>query len=174
MSKESLQARIQEEVFTFINSRHSLQMATIGEQNEPYASYSPFAIGDDCLYVLLSEMAVHANNLQENPKAAVMIIADEDSSKELFARKRVNYSIQADLLTYETEQWTLGINALANRHGDRINSISQLDDFKLFKLKPTGGRYVKGFGKAYTLAGNSLTGSEIQHMTGGHRKRSAA
>ncbi|RTE66310.1 heme utilization protein HutZ [Amphritea opalescens] len=174
MSKESLQAKIQEEVSTFINSRYSLQLATVGEHNEPYASYSPFAIGDDCLYVLLSEMAVHANNLQQNPTAAVMVIADEDTSKELFARQRVNYSIQADLLTHATEAWAEGINALANRHGDRINKLSQLDDFKLFKLKPTGGRYVKGFGRAYTLAGNGLTGNEIQHITGGHTKRTAA
>ncbi|MDX2422892.1 MAG: pyridoxamine 5'-phosphate oxidase family protein [Amphritea sp.] len=174
MSKESLQARVQAEVLTFINSRQSLQLATIDDENQPYASYSPFAIGDDCLYVLLSEMAVHASNLRANPKAAVMIIQDEDSANELFARVRVNYSIEAELLTHSTEQWTLGINALANRHGDRVNKLSQLSDFKLFKLKPTGGRYVKGFGRAYTLAGKGLTGSEVQHITGGHIKRTAA
>ncbi len=174
MSKESLQARIQTEIVAFIQSRHSLQLATIDEKNEPYASYSPFAIGDDCLYVLLSEMAVHANNLQHNPQAAVMIIQDEDSSKELFARQRVNYSINAELLAYESEAWRQGIEALASRHGNRVNKLSQLDDFKLFKLKPTGGRYVKGFGKAYTLTGNSLSGNAIQHITGGHKKRNAA
>ncbi|WP_417221926.1 HugZ family protein [Amphritea sp.] len=174
MSKESLQARVQAEVLTFINSRQSLQLATIGDDNQPYASYSPFAIGDDCLYVLLSEMAVHASNLRTNPKAAVMIIQDEDSSKELFARVRVNYSIDAEWLDYADEQWARGINALADRHGDRIDKLSQLSDFKLFKLKPTGGRYVKGFGRAYTLAGNGLTGHEVQHITGGHVKRTAA
>lgn len=174
MSKESLQARVQAEVSTFINSRQSLQLATIGDDNHPYASYSPFAIGDDCLYVLLSEIAVHANNLQANPNASVMIIQDEDSAKELFARVRVNYSVKAEWLDHTNEHWAQGINALIERHGDRINKLSQLSDFKLFKLKPTGGRYVKGFGKAYTLAGNGLTGSEIQHITGGHIKRTAA
>ncbi|WP_420555158.1 HugZ family protein [Neptuniibacter marinus] len=174
MSNDSLQIRVQEEVLTFINSRQSLQLATAGKNGEPYASYSPFAIGDDCLYVLLSEMAVHATNLQENSVAAVMIIQDEDSAKELFARKRVNYSIKAEFLSYDSPEWSLGINTLAERHGDRINKLSQLSDFKLFKLTPTGGRYVKGFGKAYTLAGDGLTGSEVQHMTGGHTKRNAA
>ncbi len=174
MNKDSLQTRVQEEVLTFINSRKSLQLATSGKNGEPYASYSPFAIGDDCLYVLLSEMAVHATNLQENSVASVLIIQDEDDAKELFARKRINYSITAELLSYDNENWTLGINTLAERHGDRINKLSQLSDFKLFKLTPTGGRYVKGFGKAYTLAGEGLTGSEVQHMTGGHTKRDTA
>jgi len=174
MSNDLLQTRVQEEVLTFINSRQSLQLATVGKNGEPYASYSPFAIGDDCLYVLLSEMAVHATNLQENSVAAVMIIQDEDSAKELFARKRVNYSIKAELLSYDSQEWSFGINTLAERHGDRINKLSQLSDFKLFKLIPTGGRYVKGFGKAYTLAGDGLTGNEVQHMTGGHTKRNAA
>lgn len=174
MNKDLLQARVQEEILTFINSRKSLQLATAGKNTEPYASYSPFAIGDDCLYVLLSEMAVHATNLQENSAASVMIIQDEDNAKELFARMRINYSVKAEMLGYDNENWTLGINTLIKRHGDRINKLSQLSDFKLFKLTPTGGRYIKSFGKAYSLTGNGLTGNEVQHMTGGHTKRNAA
>jgi hypothetical protein len=49
-----------------------------------------------------------------------------------------------------------------------------MSDFKLFKLNPTSGRFVKGFAKAYSLAGNSLAGEEVSHMTDGHKKRSVA
>lgn len=174
MSNEKLQEKVQEEVQSFIQSRKSLQLATSGANGEPYASYAPFAVGDECIYVLLSEIAVHAANLKENPKASVLIIEDEDSAGELFARIRVNYVMDADFIEFEAEGWQQGIETLAARHGERINNLSKLDDFKLFKLKPTGGRYVKGFGRAYNLMGNRLAGEEVGHMRDGHKKRSAA
>ena len=171
MKNQRLENKLQQEVLSFVGSRKSLQLSSITKEGKPYASYAPFAMGDECLYVLLSEIAVHAVNLQGNPEASVLIIEDEDSAGELFARKRVNYSMTADLIDLEDEQWKEGVDILAERHGERINSLSELQDFKLFKLNPTGGRYVKGFGRAYTLAGGSLAGDEVEHMRDGHKKR---
>lgn len=174
MKNQRLEKKLQEEVLSFIASRKSLQLSSITKEGKPYASYAPFAMGDECLYVLLSEIAVHAVNLQENPLASVLIIEDEDSAGELFARLRVNYSMSAEIIKLEDEQWKEGISVLANRHGDRILNLSELNDFKLFKLTPNGGRYVKGFGRAYTLAGGSLAGEGVEHMRDGHKKREAA
>ncbi|PIE25261.1 MAG: heme utilization protein HutZ [Neptuniibacter caesariensis] len=172
MSNEKLQAKTQAEILEFIQSRKSLQLATMGTDGEPYASYAPFALGDDCIYVLLSDIAVHAVNLKEHPKASVLIIQDEDCADELFARVRVNYAMDADLIEFEADGWQQGIDALVERHGERINHLSKMVDFKLFKLKPTGGRYVKGFARAFTLVGNGLGGEEIAHMRDGHKERS--
>ena len=174
MKNQKMQQRLSEEVLEFIASRKSLQLSTITQDGNPYASYAPFALGEECLYVLLSEIAVHATNLQHTPKASILIIQDEDSAEELFARVRVNYSVQAEMIEVDSEQWQQGIAILAERHGDRINNLSQLSDFKLFKLKPQGGRFVKGFGRAYTLAGDTLAGEVVNHMTDGHKKRDAA
>ncbi|THF70014.1 MAG: heme utilization protein HutZ, partial [Methylophaga nitratireducenticrescens] len=38
-------------------------------------------------------------------------------------------------------------------------------------LKPKGGRYVKGFGKAYQIDGGTLAGENLQHLRDGHTKR---
>jgi hypothetical protein len=46
-----------------------------------------------------------------------------------------------------------------------------MTDFNLFKLTPLGGRYVKDFGKAFTIAGNTLTGESIEHLRDGHKPR---
>jgi hypothetical protein len=161
-------------VLEFIGSRKSLQLASIQQDGSPYASYAPFAIGDECLFVLLSEIAVHALNLQHNPVASVLIIEDEDSAGELFARKRVNYSMKAQLIEHGADGWQAAINTLADRHGERINNLSELSDFRLFRLNPQGGRFVKGFGRAYALAGETLAGEVVNHMTDGHKKRDAA
>jgi putative heme iron utilization protein len=174
MKNQRLESKLQEEVLSFIASRKSLQLSSITKEGKPYASYAPFAIGDECLYVLLSEIAVHAINLQANPEASVLILEDEDSAGELFARIRVNYSMTVDMIDLDDEQWQKGIDILAERHGERIGNLSELNDFKLFKLSPTGGRYVKGFGRAYMLAGGSLAGEEVEHMRDGHKKREVA
>lgn len=174
MKNKILESRLNDEVIDFISSRKTLLLSSLKADGTPYASYAPFAIGDNCLYVLLSEIAVHACNLQANACASVLIVEDEDSCREIFARLRVNYSVVAETLAVDSADWTLGINTLAARLGSRINSLSQLTDFKLFKLIPQGGRYVKDFGRAYTLAGNTLAGDVIEHMRDGHKARSVA
>lgn len=174
MKNKKMQERLGNEVVEFIHSRKSLMLSTVKEDGSPYASYAPFAIGDECFYVLLSEIAIHATNLQHTPLASVLIIQDEDAADELFARIRVNYAVSAEHIEFESELWDHGIGVLAERHGKRINDLSQLADFKLFKLKPTGGRFVKGFGRAYSLEGGTLSSEITSPMTDGHKKRDAA
>ncbi len=174
MKNQVLEKQLKQEVIEFIQSRKSLQLSSITQDGKAYASYAPFAIGDDCLYVLLSDIAVHGVNLQHNPEASVLIIEDEDTAGELFARLRVNYSVSADNIGIDDKRWQEGIDALVARHGDRINHLSEHSDFRLFKLTPNGGRYVKGFGRAYALAGKSLAGELVDHMRDGHKKREVA
>lgn len=174
MKNKAMEVRLSQEVLDFLHSRRSLQLSSLTPEGAPYASYAPFAIGDECLYVLLSEIAVHAVNLTANPQASVLIIEDEDTAGELFARVRVNYTVRADWLQYGSDEFKLGLASLVERHGERPASLSELSDFKLFRLAPLGGRYVKGFGKAYNLAGESLAGEVVTHMRDGHSPRPAA
>ncbi|XOV82865.1 MAG: HugZ family protein [bacterium] len=174
MKNKTLQTRLNQEVMDFLKGRRSLQLASLNEHGVPYASYAPFAIGEDCLYVLLSEIALHAVNLQVNPLASVLIIEDEDSAVELFARIRVNYTVTAACLSYDSTDWHVGMATLVQRLGKRPQRLAEHTDFKLFKLTPTAGRYVKGFGKAYTLAGAGLADAVVEHLRDGHKSRSVA
>lgn len=172
--QQKLAIKINRDVLDFIESRKSLYLSSIQPDGKPYASYAPFAIGDECLYVLLSEIALHAINLQHNASASVLIAQDEDSAKELFARVRVNYAVEAELLAVDSPQWNEGVKIMTDRLGQRVENLSQLSDFRLFRLKPQGGRFVKGFGAAYTLVGNTLAGEAVDHLREGHKKRSEA
>lgn len=174
MKNKAMQTRLSTEVLDFIHSRKSLQLASIDSEGHPYASYAPFAVGDNCLYVLLSEIAVHGVNLQENNKASVLIVEDEDSAQELYARIRVNYAMDVQLLEHGSADWKVALDCLMARHGERPGNLSKLTDFKMFKLIPTHGRYVKGFGRAFHLAGDTLAGEVVTHMTDGHKPRAEA
>ncbi len=173
MKNKAMSARLSQEVLDFIGSRRSLQLASLSQDGIPYASYAPFALGDACFYIIISEIAVHALNLQANPSASVLVIEDEDSAEEVFARIRVNYSVYAELLAYDSAAWHEGISRLTQRHGDRPRQLGKHADFKLFRLAPLRGRYVKGFGKAFDLAGGPLAGEIINHLRAGHRVRAA-
>ncbi len=172
MKNTAMQERLADEIRAFIDQRRSLQLATLGEDGIPYASYAPFARDEDSLYVLLSDIAVHGCNLLREARASVLVIEDEDSADELYARVRVNYQVTAEELRVGAPAWERGIALLETRLGQRPRKLSQLADFRLFRLTPQRGRYVKGFGKAYALEGGTLATTTIKHLRDqGHRPR---
>ena len=171
MKNTAMQARLGDEVRAFIDSRRSLQLASLGEDGVPFASYAPFARDDDSLYVILSDIAIHGRNLLRESRASVLVIEDEDTAGELYARVRVSYQVEAEELEAGSEPWERGVTLLEERLGERPRNLSKLADFRLFRLRPQSGRYVKGFGKAYTLEGGTLATATINHLREGHRKR---
>ena len=171
MTKRASEESLAAEILAHLEARKSLMIASQGLDTEPYASYAPFAYDASGFYVLLSDIAVHGKNLANHSVASVLVIEDEDSAEQLFARKRINFSVCATLISAEDSRWHQGIAALTERHGKRITQLSQLADFKLFHLRPTGGRYVKGFGQAYQIAGGTLNDISILHLNEGHKRK---
>jgi putative heme iron utilization protein len=171
MKNTAMQARLGDEVRAFIDSRRSLQIASLGEDGVPFASYAPFARDDDSLYVILSDIAIHGRNLIREARASVLVIEDEDTAGELYARIRVSYQVKAEELEVGSDAWEHGVALLEERLGERPRNLSKLADFRLFRLRPQSGRYVKGFGKAYTLEGGTLATATINHLREGHRQR---
>ncbi len=171
MKNKAMENRLNTEIMDFIHSRRSLQLATLGEDGAPFASYAPFAADDSSFYVLLSDIAIHGLNLVREPRASVLVIEDEDTAGELFARLRVSYRVTAEEIEVGSPTWHGAVDLLAARHGERPRKLSQLADFRLFRLRPVKGRYVKGFGKAYSLAGGTLGMESIDHLRDGHKPR---
>lgn len=172
MKNKAMEIRISEELTQFLSTRRTLNLATLDTNGHPYASYAPYAMGDNCLYVLLSDIALHGLNLKNNPKAAVLIVEDEKESQTIFARIRVNYQVIAEMIPYNSgAPYKEAIDSLYQKQGERIHNLSELSDFNVFKLTPIGGRYVKDFGRAYAIEGNSLVGEGIEHLRDGHQAR---
>ena len=173
MNNKALQARINKEILLFLGSRKSLHLATIGSDGLPLASYAPFAVDEGSLCVVLSDIAVHGLNLKARPAASVLIIEDEDTATELFARKRLAYHVTAQAPQPGNIDWEKAVDALEHAHGKRPRQLSELEDFQVFRLTPSSGRFVTGFGRAYSLEGKSLTRSRINHLQIGHRSRAS-
>lgn len=168
VKQERLQGRLGPEIKEFRQERRTLQLATVDEEGCPNVSYAPFVQNQEGYFVLISDIARHARNLKANPQVSLMMIEDEESSKQLYARKRLTFDAQASVVERETELWTQVIGQMQERFGEIIDGLSQLQDFSLFNLKAENGLFVKGFGQAYQVSGDDLV--DFVHLQEGHKK----
>ena len=166
MTNVKLGQKVIEEIEAFIQSRKSLMLSTLTEDKLPSASYAPFVTYDQHLYIFISGLALHTQNLIDEPHASVLFIEDEDNCANVFARLRLSYQITSNVISRDEALWQPVIQAMTEKLGEQVTQLSQLGDFVLFQLTPTSGRFVKGFGKAYELEGDNLQVNSITHIRG--------
>lgn len=160
-------SHLNDNIIKLLKEVNSLQLATMTNAYTPLATYTPFSSdnNDEGLWILISELSQHAQNLVATPKCSIMIIRDEQDCEQIYARERVQYEMQATEIDRHQSEWNDGLTALKTRHGKLLNLLEQLADFRLFHLAPKSGRYVVGFGQAYELVENTLHSTDHQ-LTG--------
>lgn len=137
--------------------------SVMGDHTE--LSYAPFVFEDKPLqfFVLGSPIAGASRALlaaaQTGKPAAVMFLAPEGDTKQMFARKRVILQVQAKIVPRNSEQWHRQVDQMREKFGNVVNMISAMPDFNMVALSPTSGRLIKGFGQAHDLVGDNLESS---------------
>ncbi|MEO0769965.1 MAG: pyridoxamine 5'-phosphate oxidase family protein [Cyanobacteria bacterium J06649_4] len=142
----------------------SVVLGTTSADGKPQASYAPCVIDEfKNIYVFVSGLSAHTQNLTTTGQASALFVEDESKTQQLFARKRLSYDCKAVLLDRESEQWTATAQQFLSRFGNIVELMMGLPDFRIFQLSPQGGRFVLGFGKAYTVDPNNL--DRLVHKT---------
>ena len=135
--------------WTFIQSCSTLQIASISKENLPSISYAPFIQNEQRFYICLSSMAKHTHNIQHQPKISIMMIEDESTSTNLFARKRVTFDVITTAIQRDSLIFNGAMTLFKDKFGTNASIYESLADFQLFELDPQSGRAVFGFGEAY-------------------------
>lgn len=148
---------------TLRNTMHSVVMSTLGDDGNPHTGYTPFIIEGRDIIVFVSQLSLHTRDLLANARVSAMIIADEQTSTQIFARTRVTYQCKATVVVPESADYEPLLDAMQARHGKMLGLLRQLPDFVLFRLQPKSGQFVMGFGQAYHLGGENL--DEFEHAT---------
>ncbi len=65
-------------------------------------------------------------------------------------------NVRLSLLIGTLQSGNLFFNSFKDRFGAIISTLRELSDFKLVRLTPDHGTFVKGFGQAYRLEGARL------------------
>ena len=149
-------ADILKETEDLISQFKTVQLATVNNHGNPEASYAPYIRCSGCFYIFISHLASHTNNILAHPAISLFFIQSESEARNLFARRRLTFQCTASTILRDHEQWNPLLDKFRDEQGATIDVLRSLSDFQLFKLKPTIGNYVKGFGQAFILEGDVL------------------
>lgn len=152
---------LQAEIEAFRQQQQTLLLASNNEAGLAEASYAPFVEDENGhLYLLLSGLSSHSRNLQlhiqQQTPVSVMLIQDEQDSRNLFARKRLSYFCEISMLAREDSRWQPVINRMEDKLGNTVRLLAGLGDFNLYCLQPQQGSYVRSFGQAYQIKGQEI------------------
>ena len=151
------------EYFNFLKKYHSLQLSTIGKNGRPESSYAPFvADQNNQFYIYISALASHTKNLLHDSRAGVMFIEPEEQAENIFARKRLTFNCDAEILVRESQDWVRIMSLFDDIAGELMQTLRMLSDFQMIRLKPNSGLFVKGFGKAYEISGEKM--DQLSHV----------
>lgn len=139
-----------------LHQQYSLILATADQEGKPHASYAPFAEYEGSMYVLLSGLSAHTQHLLHQTETDVMIIEDEATARNIFARARLNYTVSVDTVAKDSSRAEPILAAMKNKLGKTVDVLSGLGDFMLFQLKPLRARLVIGFGRAYVFSPDDI------------------
>ena len=142
-----------EELRRFVQQLKSLTLATVSSDGHPNASYAPFVEAEGDFFILISQLAKHTANLIATGRCHIMLIADEKESVNLFARKRLSYDCDVSEIRRDTPEFQPIVGAMKERFGPTIDMLSSLPDFRLVRLHPTQGVWVRGFAQATPVSG---------------------
>ena len=130
---------------------HTIILSTITEAGEVDTSYSPYFFDGNDYYILISDLAPHGQNIKANPKISFLIIDDECNTKNIYARRRLSFHATTAIVARDSELFDTVIDRLAKRVSKMVYMLAEMKDFNLYKISPTVGRLVLGFGKTYIV-----------------------
>ncbi len=138
---------------TFLASRKSLVLATTSDGGEAHASTAPFVRdgADGAFYVMVSGLSAHTGHLARSARVGVLLVADESETTQLFARTRASFDCDVALIPRSDTTWNEVADKFAAQFGGIVGVLRDLQDFCIFRLAPTKGRFVMGFAKAYDV-----------------------
>jgi len=159
----------QKEFTTFLDNKQTMILSTVSKEGEPFASYSPFTKDEEGnFYLFLSTAVPHSHNMYATGKAHMMFIEDEAQAKHIFARNRLYYKAKVEKFE-ENDSRSDSIHELfKDKFGGAVAFFAQMKDFRIYKLIPSDGNLVLGFGAAYKI---SEDGVKLTLNVGGHSQK---
>jgi len=157
---------MKDEILAFIKEFDSLILATSANMT-PDCSYVPYVLDEELnFYIFVSHLAKHTDNLLSNNRFSILFIEDEKEAKNIFARKRVSFEGKSVCLDEDVVCKQNAQKLFIEKFGDFFVQLSAMPDFSYFKLSPSEGIFIKGFGKAFHFLVPSF---ETMHINGGEK-----
>ncbi len=137
-----------------LDDYRSAHLSTVDREGNPLSSYAPWALDSQNRFLLfVSDLSEHSQNLQQAPRASLMLIEDEAGARNLYARKRAVFSGPVEQLPRDSSEYEDAAGRHRERFGKFFDLLAGFSDFRMFRLEPSTVRLVIGFGAAFTVTG---------------------
>ncbi len=135
---------------TLLRAARAGTLAT-AEDGQPYAALvTPAPAPDLSLLVLLSGLSAHTRHLQQDGRCAVMVTGEAtDANPQTAPRLTV--------LGVAVEEPDPALKARWVARHAYAGFYAGLEDFRLVRIRPTGGQFIGGFASAHRLSAADLT-----------------
>ena len=137
----------------------STRVAALGtlRDGEPNLAMVAYAFADDfsSFYIHVSRLGKHTTDMENDPRVSLLMTETDDRRADPQTLARVSIRGMAAILP-RTDP---GYAAIKRRYLERFPEAEQvfsLGDFNLWQIKPKGGRFVAGFGRAFNLVPEAL------------------
>ena len=143
-------ASVTADYLAFRDGFQTLVLSTFAD-GVPQVSYAPFIHHDGALFIYVSELAAHTRHLLHTRQCAVLLIEDEQTCRNLFARRRIAYRCTAAEVDQADGLGPQVLERMQASFGNMVELLRTLPDFHLIRLDVVEGSYVAGFGKAFAI-----------------------
>ncbi len=157
--KTSAQDDLLDEVRAFITARRQAVLA-VCDDGEPLTAMVAYVVepGLAGLLIHLSDLSPHKRVLLKHPQCSVLIAELDDGRAEVMSLARVMLQGLATKIEKASSDYAEAqARFLARLPASKI--MFELPDFDLFRITPTGGRFIGGFGRAFAFTADQLINS---------------
>lgn len=150
---ESERRNLQNACDELIQRHNSLLIASRSVDGAVAISYAPYLRGEAGFYIFVSELARHTQNLLAQQRASILFIESEAEADNPFARQRLTFDCRVAEISKAHADYVQKLDGMAAKFGEIVGVLRALPDFHLLLLTPESGRFVAGFGKAFSVDG---------------------
>ncbi|MDC0948614.1 hypothetical protein OAS86_04645 [Gammaproteobacteria bacterium] len=133
---------------TFVATCQAVQIASVDDAGQPHNGHYPCAgsLADGLLF-LSSGLAPQHRSL--SGRASLLLLGPQTENP--FRRPRVIAEASLCCIDPTSADWQLGLASMQQRFGAVVDLLAGLGDFSLIRARVEGGRWVRGFGDAWTF-----------------------
>lgn len=147
-SEEALARLIYESRLAALGTLHD------GEPNLAMVAYA-FAEDFSAFYIHVSRLGRHTQDMETDPHVSLLITEPDDQRSDPQTLARLSLRGTAVILP-RTEAGYAQVRSIYLQRFPEAGQFFGLGDFNLWRILPTGGRFVAGFGRAFNIVPAAL------------------
>ena len=140
-----------------MDSASEQTLARLIREGEPNLAMVAVAFEGDfsAFYIHVSKLGKHTRDMEKHSHVSLLLTGTDDQRADPQTLARVSLQGLAEILP-KTDPGYGRVKKIYLERFPEAEQLFSLGDFNIWRIRPTGGRFVAGFGKAFNLVPEAL------------------